>query len=379
LCYAIMAAVKKAPIHYRKLGNSGLYVSELCFGMMTMDKSQFGIPYAEEKVAYELMDRFAAAGGNFFDKADVYGLGQSERVLGTWLARQAAAHRGREAYVIATKARIRTDMHDVNAAGSSRKHLMAALERSLANLQTPYVDLFQLHAWDPVTPLHETLHTLNDLVRSGRVRYVGVSNFTGWQLQKFQDTAKHLGLEHAIALQPQYSLLQRGIETELVPVCENEGLGVLPWSPLCGGWLSGRYQRGQVAPLPGSRVYSSEQSGWAPTAWSTHNNEPTWQLLDVLKTIAHETNQSMARVSLRWLLQKPAVVAPVFGVRTMEQLEDNLGATSFVLSDDQMQRLNTASQPRLGYPYDSAFLQHRDPPFLPVAFNVVPVVHSKQH
>ena len=179
------------------------------------------------------MDSYAAAGGNFFDTADVYGLGQSERVLGNWLVRQGK----RDSFVIATKARIRTDMHDVNGAGNSRKHLMAALDQSLGHLQTPYVDMFQLHAWDPSTPLEETLRTLHEMVRSGRVRYVGVSNFTGWQLQKFQDTAKHLGLERAVSLQPQYNLLQRGIEAELVPVCENEGLGI---SKLCSQTITFR-------------------------------------------------------------------------------------------------------------------------------------------
>ena len=323
----------------RFLGKTGLKVSELCLGAMTFGRE------TPEVESYAIMDRFTADGGNFIDTANVYSRGISEEIVGKWLTRQP-----RDAYVIATK--VRFPMGDgPNEVGLSRKHILASVEESLRRLQTDYIDLYQVHCWDPGTPLKETLSTLNDLVRSGKVRYIGVSNFAGWQLQKAIDICRERNWERFVCLQPQYSLLTRSTEWELIPVALKEGLGVIPWSPLRGGWLSGRYRRGMSAPPEGSRVDEASKQNWGEK-WENYANEHTWNLLDTVFAIAEQTGKSVAQVALRWLLQKPGVTAPILGVRTMKHLEDNLGAASWSLSDEQMAALDTASATPLPYPYD---------------------------
>ncbi len=326
-------------MEYRYLGRTGMKVSELCLGAMT-----FGRETPEEE-SRAIMDRFVEAGGNFIDTADVYSRGISEEIVGRWLK-----DKPRDDLVIATK--VRFPMGDgPNEVGLSRKHILAGVEASLRRLQTDYIDLYQVHCWDPGTPLEETLSTLNDLVRSGKVRYIGASNFTGWQLQKAIDISRHMGWEPFACLQPQYNLLCRSTEWELIPVCLNEGLGVIPWSPLRGGWLSGKYHRGMTAPPAGSRVETAEKEGWGE-AWSNYANEHTWNLLDTLFAIAEETSKSVAQIALNWLLQQPGVTAPIIGVRTMRHLEDDLGAAGWALDDDQLARLDEASAIALPYPYD---------------------------
>lgn len=326
-------------MNYRYLGRTGLRVSELCLGAMT-----FGRETSEED-SYPLLDRFVEAGGNFIDTANVYSGGVSEEIVGRWLP-----HRSRDDFVIATKVRFATG-EGPNDLGLSRKHILAAVEASLRRLQTDYIDLYQVHAWDPGTPLEETLGALNSLVQSGKVRYIGASNFGGWQLQKAVDLSRQMGWEPFVSLQPLYNLLDRAIEWELLPVCLNEGLGVIPWSPLRGGWLSGKYRRGMAAPPAGSRVEMAEKEGWSE-AWNAYDNEHTWRVIDTLFEIAAETGKSVAQVSLNWLLQRPGVTAPIVGVRTMEHLESNLGATGWALSPEQMQRLNEVSEQLAPYPYD---------------------------
>ncbi|GAB4575629.1 MAG: aldo/keto reductase [Anaerolineae bacterium] len=326
-------------MEYRNLGKTGLKVSELCLGAMTFGRET---PEAE---SYQIMDRFAAAGGNFIDTANVYSRGVSETIVGRWLKNQR-----REDFVIATK--VRFPMGDgPNDSGLSRKHILASVEDSLRRLQTDYIDLYQVHCWDPVTPLKETLSTLNDLVHSGKVRYIGASNFSGWQLQKAIDISRERHWERFVCLQPQYSLLTRSTEWELIPVALKEGLGVIPWSPLRGGWLSGRYYRGMEGPPPGSRVEEASKQNWGEK-WENYDNEHTWNLLDTVFAVAEETGKSVPQVALRWLLQRPGVTAPIIGVRTMAHLEDNLGAAGWVLSDEHMARLNAASEIPLPYPYD---------------------------
>jgi aryl-alcohol dehydrogenase-like predicted oxidoreductase len=326
-------------MEYRQLGKTGLRVSELCLGAMT-----FGRETAEE-LSYEILDRFVEAGGNFIDTADVYSLGVSETILGLWLK----DHK-RDGFVIATKVRFPMG-EGPNEYGLSRKHIMAGVHESLKRLRTDYIDLYQVHRWDPDTPLEETLSTLNDLVKSGKVRYIGCSNFQGWQLQKAIDLSKAMGWEYFVCLQPLYNLLDRAIEWELVPICQEEGLGIIPWSPLRGGWLSGRYKRGMEGPEKGSRVHTAGKLGWSET-WEVYGNERTWSIIDELFSIAREVDKEPVQVALRWLLQRPGVTAPITGVRTMAHLKSNLGAVEWSLSDEQMKRLNSVSAITPPYPYN---------------------------
>ncbi len=326
-------------MEYRFLGATGLRVSELCLGAMT-----FGRESSEED-SHRMLDRFVDAGGNFIDTANVYSTGRSEEILGRWLA-----GRKRDDLVIATKVRFPMGTGP-NEVGLSRKHILASVEASLRRLRTDYIDLYQVHCWDAITPLNETLSTLNALVQSGKVRYLGASNFSGWQLQKAIDLSRQMGWEPFVCLQPQYNLLTRTLEWEVLPVCQNEGLGVIPWSPLRGGWLSGRFRRGMEGPPSDSRIAVAEERGWGER-WSAYNNEHTWSVLDVLFAVSEEAGRMPAQVAINWLLRRPAVTAPIIGARTMQQLEANLGATGWELTPDQVELLNQASDPGLPYPYD---------------------------
>jgi aryl-alcohol dehydrogenase-like predicted oxidoreductase len=221
-------------MEYRFLGHSGLAVSELCLGAMTFGND------ADEAASHRLLDRFVDAGGNFVDTADVYAGGRSEEIIGRWLTR-----RSRDDMVIATKGFWQTG-DGPNDHGAGRKHILNAVEASLRRLRTDYIDVYQLHAFDETTPVEETLATLDGLVRDGKVRHLGVSNYTGWQLQKSVDLARHHGWEPFVALQPLYNLIDRDVEWDLAPVCRNEGVGMIPWAPLRGGWLTGKYRRGMT-------------------------------------------------------------------------------------------------------------------------------------
>jgi aryl-alcohol dehydrogenase-like predicted oxidoreductase len=326
-------------MNYKFMGKTGLRVSELCLGAMTFGRE------ASEEDSRGMLDRFIEAGGNLIDTADVYSQGGSEELLGRWLKRNK-----RDNLVIATKVRFGMGSGP-NDVGLSRKHILAGIEASLRRLGSDYVDLYQIHCWDNKTPLEETLGTLDTLVQSGKVRYLGASNFTGWQLQKAIDLQHQAGWEPFTCLQPQYNLLERAIEWELIPVCLNEGIGVIPWSPLRGGWLSGKYRRGMEQPPEGSRVEAAEQKGWSES-WSAYANDRTWDILDVLFAVASETGKHPAQVALNWLLQKPGVTAPILGVRSMSQLENNLGAVGWSLTPEQAARLNKTSEPAMPYPYN---------------------------
>jgi aryl-alcohol dehydrogenase-like predicted oxidoreductase len=299
---------------------------------------------ADEATSFAIMDRFVEAGGNFIDTADVYGRGVSEEIVGRWLKTQQ-----RDDIVLATKVRFK--MGDgPNDLGLSRKHIMSAVEASLRRLQTDYIDLYQVHCWDHITPLEETLSTLNRLVQDGKVRYLGVSNYNGWQLQKAADICQVQGWEPYTCLQPQYNLLERGIEWEVTDVCANEGIGMIPWSPLRGGWLSGKFRRGMDAAPSGTRIEQAEQRG-AGESWTRYNVPRTWDILDALFEVAEKSGKSAAQVAINWLLQRPGVTAPIIGARNMDQLEDNIAASGWSLSDEEMQRLNDVSDPGLPYPY----------------------------
>jgi aryl-alcohol dehydrogenase-like predicted oxidoreductase len=334
-------------MEYRYLGRTGLKVSELCLGAMTFGRE------ADESSSFDMLDAFVAAGGNFIDTADVYSKGASETVVGRWLARQR-----RDDLVIATKVRFPMG-EGPNDVGLSRKHIIAGVEGSLERLGTDYIDLYQVHCWDSGTPLEETLSTLDGLVRSGLVRYIGASNFTGWQLQKAIDLSRAMGLESFTCLQPQYNLLCRSTEWELIPVCQTEGVGVIPWSPLRGGWLSGKFRRGMSAPVPGSRIERAESAGWSEK-WSNYANEHTWTALDALHAVASETGRHPAQVALRWLLQRAGVTSPIIGARDPAQLAANLESSGWELDDEAMRRLDEASDVGLPYPYDMVAKNARD-------------------
>jgi aryl-alcohol dehydrogenase-like predicted oxidoreductase len=324
---------------YRQMGRTGLRVSELCLGAMTFGRE------ATEADSFRMLNRFVEAGGNFIDTADVYGKGTSEEILGRWLKGQP-----RDEFVLATKVRFRTGP-GTNDVGLSRKHILSGIDHSLRRLGTDYVDLYQIHQWDATTPLEETLDALNSLVTAGKVRYVGASNVTGYQLQKAVDLSRARGWEPFSCLQPLYNLLDRAIEWELFPVCHNEGVGVIPWSPLRGGWLSGKYRRGMAAPPADTRVEDAEKHGWSER-WSKYAIERTWTVIDALLAVADESGKTPAQVALNWVLNRPGITAPIIGVRTLAHLEDNLGAIGWRLSAEQLARLNQASDVPSPYPYD---------------------------
>ena len=329
----------------RYLGRTGLSVSELCLGAMTFGRE------ASEAESHAMLDRFVAGGGNFIDTADVYSQGASEEILGRWLARQS-----RDDLVIATKLRWGTDDPNArrpNRFGLGRKHIVAAVEASLKRLRTDYIDLYQVHMWDPSAPFEETLSTLVTLVKSGKVRYLGASNYSGWQLQKSVDLAKANDWEPFTCLQALYNLLDRDAELELLHVVRNEGLGMIPWSPLRGGWLAGRYHRGLNAPVSGTRIELASSQGWSES-WERYNTDRTWTVIDTVLAIAKDLGKSPAQVALNWLLRRPGVTGPIIGARNMAQLEDNIGATGWRLSEEEMRRLTEASEPaQLPYPYDT--------------------------
>ncbi len=328
---------------YRLLGATGLEVSELCLGAM-----MFG-DRTDEQASTQILDTFTEAGGNFIDTADVYGQGRSEEVLGRLLAT-----RRREDLIVATK--VRGPMgQGRNDRGLSRKHLLDGVHASLRRLGTDYIDLYQVHRFDAATPLTETLSTLDSLVRSGKVRYIGLSNFTAWQVQKAVDLCHQHGWEPPASLQPLYTLLDREAEWELVPVCRNEGVGMITWSPLRSGWLSGAYRRGMTAPPEGSKV---SQPG--SHSWDRYANEHTWHVLDELAAVADEAGRTQAQVAVRWLLQRPGVTAPIIGARTPAHLDDLLGAVGWSLSREQMDRLDAASEPAtVPYPHSLSSLDDR--------------------
>ncbi len=321
-------------MQYGRLGRTGLMVSELCLGTMTFGRE------LDEAGSEEIVNRFVEAGGNFIDTADVYENGVSEEITGRAIGDR------RDDVVLATKVRFPMG-EGPNDVGLSRKHIMAGCEASLRRLGTDYIDLYQVHCWDEATPLEETLSALTDLVRSGKARYIGVSNFMAWQIVKALGVSELHGFEKFVCLQPQYSLVERGIEDEALPACVSEGLGVIPWGPLGGGFLSGKYRRGERPPED-SRIAGAEE--WMDEYWEKRATERNWRVLDAVGAIAEETGKSYAQVSLNWLLCQPGVTAPIIGARTNEQLEDNLGAAGWRLDEKQVQRLSEAAPPEKTYP-----------------------------
>jgi aryl-alcohol dehydrogenase-like predicted oxidoreductase len=334
---------------YRPLGRSGCSVSTLTLGTMTFGSE------SDEEVSHAQLDAFVEAGGNLVDTADVYSSGVSEEIIGRWLAARPADVR--DSVVLATKGRFPMGSRP-NDAGLSRRHLQQALDASLRRLGVDCVDLYQVHAWDPLTPLDETLRVLDDLVRAGKIRYVGLSNFTGWQVQKAVALATAQGLELPVTLQPQYNLLVREIEWEIVPSCLDAGLGLLPWSPLGGGWLTGKYSRDE-RPAGDSRLGENPDRGME--AYDRRSvQERTWDVIDAVQKVAEGRGVSMAQVALSWLVDRPAVTSVILGARTTRQLADNLGAAELHLDDDETGALDKASDPApVDYPYGGPGVEQR--------------------
>ena len=336
-------------MRYRPLGNSGAVVSTYALGTMT-----FGAE-ADEQTSHQIMDDYVAAGGNLVDTADVYAGGTSEEIIGRWIAERPTES---ERVVLATKGRFSRD-GVLNEIGTSRFHLRRALDASLRRLGVEHIDLYQLHAWDAVTPLEETLRFLDDSVGSGKIGYYGFSNFRGWQVTKAVHLARAHGFAPPVTLQPQYSLLVREIESEIVPACLDAGIGLLPWSPLAGGWLTGKYQR-DSPPEGATRLGEDPDRGME--AWEPRNREErTWRVIATVSDIAAERSVNPAQVSLAWLEGRPAVTSVILGARNTEQLADNLGAASVELTDQERHRLDEMSAPQFpAYPYGEPGTQQRD-------------------
>lgn len=325
---------------YRVLGKTGIKVSELCLGTMTFGR------HTSREDAFGIMDRFAEQGGNFMDTANVYNSGVSEEILGQWLNGQS-----RDDFFIATKVRFPMGSSP-NAAGLTRKHIIQSVKDSLKRLGTDYLDLLQVHAWDPLTPLQETMRALNYVVEAGMVRYIGASNFRAWQLALSLHESRSGGLEEFSSLQPQYNLLTRATEFELMPLCNAENMAVLPWSPLKGGLLSGKYERGKSGSDGESRIWENAKKGRSPP-WEK-NEDYVWGVVDAVRKISAESGKTSSQVALNWLLSKKGVTSPIIGVRNSSQLEDNLGSTGWALSSEHMALLDNASRLFVTYPYDEA-------------------------
>jgi aryl-alcohol dehydrogenase-like predicted oxidoreductase len=319
---------------FRTLGRSGLRVSPLTLGAMTFGNPTWG---TDDTESFAIVDRYLAAGGNVIDTANLYTSGRSETVLGTYFAR----HPGlRDRVVVSTKFGGNLVPDDPNAGGNGRKGIMQALEGSLRRLGTDYVDLYWLHNWDPHTPMDETMATLDDLVRAGKVRYVGISNVPSWAVARACTMAELRGTAAPIALQAEYSLLARSVEGGTLGVAKAFGLGVTPWSPLANGVLSGKYSRARP---------SAEGSGRSSVT-GAHMTEATFALLDVLERIAGETGTSVAAVALAWVRQQPLVTTTLVGARTIGQLESNLASLSVELDAGQLAELDGLTTPTLEYP-----------------------------
>jgi aryl-alcohol dehydrogenase (NADP+) len=313
----------------------------------------FGVETAEPE-AHRQLDRYLDAGGTLVDTADVYGAGRSEEIIGRWFASRPAEVTGR--VVLATKGRFPLD-DAPNGSGLSARYLTRALDASLRRLGRDAVDLYQVHAYDPWTPLEETLRTLDGFTRAGKARYYGLSNFTGWQLTKAVHLARAMNIAGPVTVQPQYSLLVRETEWEIVPAALDAGVGLLPWSPLGGGWLSGKYQRDA---RPAGETRLGEDPGRGMEAYDRRGNERTWRVVDAVHQIATERGVTMAEIALAWVTARPAVSATILGARTTAQLEANLRAADLRLTAGEAAELDAASDPGApDYPYGELGAEQR--------------------
>lgn len=310
-------------------------MSPLALGSMT-----FGVE-TDETGAFEQLDTYVDAGGTLIDTADVYAGGESERIVGRWIA-----DRGHEDVLIVTKGRFAPP---AGSMGGSRRSIVRSVEASLDRLGIDAIDLYFVHGWDQHTPVTETLDTLAGLVRSGKIHSIGWSNVTGWQLAQILTEARQSGLIAPCVVQPQYNLLDRGIELEVLPCCLDHGISIAPWSPLGGGWLTGKYSRVQ-RPTGASRLGEDPSRG--VEAYDLRNTEATWRILDVVQEVAERHGRPMGQIAIAWLLTRPAVASVLLGARTTDQLRDNLAAGSVDLTEQDLAQLTTVSAPGLPpYPY----------------------------
>jgi aryl-alcohol dehydrogenase-like predicted oxidoreductase len=321
--------------HYVTIGNSGLRVSPFCLGAMTFGEDWgWGSSVAESET---IMGRFLERGGNFIDTANVYTKGHSEKIIGDFIGRDRTR---RDRVVLATKFFGNLYPGDPNAGGAGRKSIVASCEQSLRRLQTDYIDLYWMHCWDRFTPIEETMRALDDLVASGKVRYIGLSDTPAWKVAQAQTIARFRGWAPLVALQIEYSLLERTVEGELIPMALEMGLGVTPWSPLKSGALSGKYTRENSATAKtdrGERV-------------TTSLNERVFAIIDELQAIGSELQATPAAVALAWVQGRPGVASTIIGARRLDQLEQNLAALNITLSPEQIARLDKLSKPTLGFP-----------------------------
>ena len=328
---------------YHLLGRSGLRVSPLALGTMT-----FGTVWGwgnTAETAEMLLARYLEAGGNFIDTADGYTAGSSESIIGDYFAKNG----GRERAVIATKFSMNTSAGDPNAGGNGRKNIRRAIEASLRRLKTEYVDLYWLHLWDGMTPVEEVMQTLSDLVRDGKVRYIGLSDVPAWYFARAQTLAERHGSERVAALQLEYSLAERNIEREHVPAALELGAAITPWSPLAGGLLTGKYRREGAHTKGEGRAHALLASG-NPVADKFLQDRP-WAILEQLVAVAKLVERSPAQVALNWVATRPGVGSTIIGASRIEQLEENLRALDFELPEELASRLELASRPELIHPY----------------------------
>jgi aryl-alcohol dehydrogenase-like predicted oxidoreductase len=328
-------------MRYKKLGNTGLFVSELCLGTMTFggQEDMWGkIGQLQQAQAEELVGRALDAGINFIDTADVYSGGRSEAITGQALKNLKVP---RENVVVATKVFGETGTAGVNSRGSSRFHIIQSVKASLKRLQLDHIDLYQLHGFDPATPMEETLYALDTLVQHGHVRYIGVSNWAAWQIAKALGISERLGLARFASLQAYYTIAGRDLERELVPMMQSENVGLMVWSPLAGGLLSGKYGRDGKSEAGGRRV----EFDFPPV-----NKDRAFDCVDVMRTIADSKGVSVAQIALAWLLHQQAVTSVIIGAKRPEQLDDNLAATTVQLSDEELKQLDAVSALPREYP-----------------------------
>ncbi len=328
-------------MRYRRLGSCGLLVSELALGTMIFGESSPRSTPPDE--AERIIQRFIDAGGNHIDTADVYADGCSEEIVGR------AIHGKRAGLVLASKVRFPTG-DGPNESGLSRYHIMQGVENSLRRLDVETIDLLYMHCWDNLTPLEESLRAFDDLVAAGKVRYIGVSNFKAWQLMKALGLSDQHSWARFVAAQYQYSLVVRDIEPEFLDLCQSEGVGLVPWGPLGGGFLSGKYQRDNPPTAPEQGRLATEPDEHEES-WLRRSTERNWRILDVMNDIVQNYGLTHPQIALGWLLTRPGVSSVIAGVRTQRQLEDNLGALEVELPQDEITRLDEVSTVEAGYPY----------------------------
>lgn len=322
------------------LGRSGLLVSDICLGTMIFGEESERSTPADEGI--KMIHRFLDAGGNHIDTANVYAGGRSEEIVGQGIKGK------RNQVVLATKVRFPTGERP-NEAGLSRYHIIEGVHASLRRLNTDYIDLYYMHCWDPLTPIEESLRAFDDLVTAGKVRYIGVSNFKAWQLMKALAVSDAHGWTRFVAGQYQYSLVKRDIEYEFTDLCLSEGVGLTPWGPLGGGFLSGKYKRGQQPQAGQGRIATTDDE--TEESWGRRNTERNWCIIDAIGEIAESRGATYSKIALAWLRVQPAVSSVIIGARTMAQLEDNLGAANFDLAMEELAKLDQASRLPELYPY----------------------------